>query len=177
MPGHEEAFASYIGKIVVSHETNYLCVALENDALLLLQLLDNGTPLQFIVAHHPDLYNEELVWSNGDYFPFFAYHSSDAPIAQALRDSGLAMGGGKVYAAMVDDELGARCAGIFTQYNTACHVLECLIAKDETVRDLIGQSGNNNRLTLSEYKRLFDQYSLENAYWIEEKTMNQVSMS
>lgn len=109
-------------------------------------------------------------------FPSLHTTAATHPLHKPLRDSGLAMGGGKVYAAMVDDELGARCAGIFTQYNTACHLLECLIAKDETVRDLIGQSGNN-RLTLSEYKRLFDQYSLDNAYWIEEKTMNQVSMS
>lgn len=88
MPGHEETFAGYIGQIVVSHETNYLCVALENDALLLLQLLDNGTPLQFIVAHHPDLYNEELVWSNGDYFPFFAYQAATHPLHKpcAIRD-------------------------------------------------------------------------------------------
>lgn len=35
LSGHEGTFAGYIGKIVVSHKTNYLCVALENDALLL----------------------------------------------------------------------------------------------------------------------------------------------
>ena len=140
LSGHEGTFAGYIGKIVVSHKTNYLCVALENDALLLLQLREDGTPLQFIVAHHPDLYNDELVWSNGDYFPFFAYHNSSAPVAEALRDSGFAMGGDQVYAAMVDDELGVRCAGIFTRYNAARHALECLIAKDE--QPLMSSSNN-----------------------------------
>lgn len=176
LSGHEGTFAGYIGKIVVSHKTNYLCVALENDALLLLQLRKDGTPLQFIVAHHPDLYNDELVWSNGDYFPFFAYHNSSAPVAEALRDSGFAMGGDQVYAAMVDDELGVRCAGIFTRYNAARHALECLIAKDETAHEFIKQPGGS-RLTLSEYKRLYDQYSLDNAYWIEEKTMNCADLS
>lgn len=97
-------------------------------------------------------------------------------LQRPLRDSGFAMGGDQVYAAMVDDELGVRCAGIFTRYNAARHALECLIAKDETAHEFIKQPGGS-RLTLSEYKRLYDQYSLDNAYWIEEKTMNCADLS
>ena len=105
----------------------HLCVAAEKECLMFLQFTEEGAPIQYVVAHHPMLYKGEMVWSNGDYFPFLNYTGSVTPMADAIRDAGFAMGSDTVYAAMADDELGTRCVGVFTEDISARTALEMCI--------------------------------------------------
>ena len=112
------------------HGVQHTCIAADGDALLLLQHGEDGTPVQYVTAHHPRWHKGELVWDQGDYFPFFHYEDSDTPIAEALRDAAVAATEGKVYVSMANDDLGARCIGVFTREQDANEALEKLIARD-----------------------------------------------
>lgn len=153
------------------HGVRHTCVAAEDDALLLLQFDDAGAPIQYVTAHHPSWFRGELVWDQGEYFPLFHYDHSATPMADALRDAALAMSDENLFVAMADDDLGARCVGVFTGRFAAESALESILNKDADVQHMLAER-RLERFTLDQYKVLYDELCLENAYWIEEHTAN-----
>lgn len=165
--------SAYIGKTLVIRGVPHLCVAAEKECLMFLQFTEEGAPIQYVVAHHPMLYKGEMVWSNGNYFPLLNYAGSATPMADAIRDSGFAMGSDTIYTAMADDELGARCVGVFTEDTSARTALETLIARDAEACKCARAYGYA-RLTLADYEQIYNEEGLENAYWIEDKRLNRM---
>lgn len=153
-------FRALLGTSFPIHGVRHTCVAVDKDVLLLLQHDNNGMPIQYVTAHHPSWYRDELVWAQGDYFPLFSYAESDTPMADALRDAALAMSDGAVFVAMADDDNGIRCVGVFTREQSANAMLEKLIARNYR------PEGLERRLTLEEYQVIRDMECLDNAYWI-----------
>ena len=77
-----------VGQMFPIHGVRHICIAESEDALLMLQYGDDGSPCQYVVAHGPYKSGGELCWLNGAYFPFFDYESTaDALLAagDALR--------------------------------------------------------------------------------------------
>lgn len=167
-----------VGKDFFMHNARYICVATGDDALLFLQICAQdeplhkvGDPVQYIVAHHPYIYEGKLVWGNGEYFPIFQYCELSNPLSAALWEAASALSAAPLYVAMADDDLGARCLGVYPQRNAAERILEEQINQDSEVLEFARQYGKN-RFSFSEYRELYDEHSLENCYWTEERHIN-----
>ena len=77
-----------VGRSFPIHGVPHIGIAASDDALLMLQYRDDGSPCQYVVAHGPYQSDGELCWLNGAYFPFFDCESTmDALLAatNALR--------------------------------------------------------------------------------------------
>jgi len=84
-----------VGTTFFIHQVKHTCLAVTDDAVVMLQYDNDGAPCQYVVAHEPYRANGELCWLNGDYFPFFHY----ATTADALAE---------VVASLQDDDDGRR---------------------------------------------------------------------
>lgn len=180
-----QELTALVGKELIIRGARHLCLAANDDRLLLLQLcardeplLKTGDPVQYIIARHPEWYNGELVWAHGSYFPPCVYRDDPAagfPCAQALLDAVLALTGGMLYAAMLDNEDGTRCAGLFTSEKEARDWLERDIAEDACAPEL-RKTLEVERLTLEDYQRAKGELGLDNAYWIEAHRANEPAL-
>ena len=112
-----------VGQTITIRDFPHVCLAVGDDALLLLQiaakdepLIRKGQPIKYIVAHYPRFAEGELVWGQGEYYDIWAYRENDGipATAQALRDASLSLAGRKVSVAMLNDGNGTKCAGVFT---------------------------------------------------------------
>lgn len=164
-----DELSGYIGCTFEIRSVKHLCVAASKTALLLLQFRSDGRPLQYIVAHHPDWYNGELVWAQGGY-----YLLDRTDPSSALRDAAVELNTTRFYAAMADDDWDTHCIGVFTSERLAEKALEEAIAKDIAAREYAKDHGYG-ALTLADYQRASELAGLENAFWIEEKCLNQTS--
>ncbi len=165
-----------VGKTFQIRGAAHLCVAAGDGALLLLQiaatdepLLKKGDPVQYIVARYPDTFNGELVWGQGAYF--LPDQRTASPTAFALRDAADELVSSPMYVAMADDDLGARCVGVFTRRDMAETALERLINKNENVTDYCEEYAKEH-FTFSEFQELYAERGLDDCYWIEEHESN-----
>ena len=117
-----------VGKTFQIRGARHMCIAAGNDALMLLQLCERdeplfklGDPVQYVVAKHPEWYNGELIWAQGAYFTLLQYRGSNASSVDALLDAALDLSDNPLYIAMVSDDAGIRCAGVYTQQRDAEH--------------------------------------------------------
>lgn len=162
---------SYVGQTLIIRGTKHICIAASDTALLIMEFNAKDEPVQYIVAHHPRLYEGELVWAQGSYYSFhFRYFPPNA-IGGALEGAAMELNETVVYTAMADDDLGARCIGVFTNESLAVQALESILNKSDDALELCHEQGQS-RLTLDEYNTLRDERLLENAYWIEEHEPN-----
>ena len=117
-----------VGRTVMIRGFPHICLAAGDDALLLLQIavkdesfIRKGHPIKYIVAHYPEFQEDMLVWGQGEYYDVWAYREIDGmpATAQALRDASLSLAGRKLCVAMLNDENGTQCAGVFTTESRA----------------------------------------------------------
>ena len=174
----DQEIKSYVGKTICIRGTQHVCVAAGMQQLMLLQLDSKGNPIQYIVAHSPSLYKGELVWDAGDYFIAAVYGACEDsdPMIRAIRGAALAMQSNTLYVAMADDDIGCRCVGAFTHIDMAMSALDKLIAQDSEACRIAAELGKD-KLTYQEYRALCcNESGLDNAYWIEERRINQPSL-
>lgn len=161
-----------VGETITIRSTRHVCVGAGIDALLLLQFENNGEPLQYIVAHHPCYYENELVWANGEYYPLFNYKGTEEAMSSALRDASLALNDSMIYVAMADEGNGAESLGAYTKEDQAVHVLEAAINTDCEIKRVLSERGKQ-RFTLDEYMKLFGRLNQWSQYWIVRQRVNQ----
>ena len=167
-----------VGKDFFMHNARYICVATGDDALLFLQICAQdeplhkvGDPVQYIVAHHPYIYEGKLVWGNGDYYPIFQYDKFDNALSAALWEAATSLNAAPLYVAMADGDMDECCLGVYTRRNAAERILEERINQDGEVLEFAQQYGKE-RFSFPEYRKLYDEHSLENCYWIEKRHIN-----
>ena len=163
-----------VGMTFMLRSARHVCIAAADDALLLLEHSVQGKPYQYIVAHHPSFYGGELVWANGNYFPFALYRDRDSDMSAALQDAVLCLNNTCLFAAMADDDNGIRCVGVFTTKDAAAQALEKLINNDVFIRSVL-EHDPGGRISLEEFKSLHDEFDLEDNYWIDEHRPNQIT--
>lgn len=160
-----------VGKEIIIRSARHICIGAGKEALMLLELNDEGKPAQYIVAHHPSFHNGELIWANGNYFLGFQLPGMDSSMGSSLRDAALCMDNTILYIAMVSDDYGVRSIGVFTDQTRAATALEELINRDDEVCQYRTEYGVNH-FSLEDFKELYVERSLENDYWIEEHSVN-----
>lgn len=163
-----------VGKELIIRSARHLCIGAGTDSLMLLQLNNTGKPIQYIVAHHPDFYESELVWASGDYYLGFQFAGANQPMSTSLREAALCLDDTPLYAAMMSDDWNARCIGVFAERSYAVRTLEKLINQDGEVQHYCKKCGIE-RLSLESLGELRCEHGWENNYWIEEHPVNKVS--
>ncbi len=162
---------TYVGREIFIRGVKHLCISASPTALLLIEFNHEDRPIQYIVSHYPDLYGGELIWAQGGYYPFFYPSLGDKTISDALCGAVLELDDTIFYAAMADDDLGARCIGVFTEEHLAKQELEKVMNNSDDAR-IYCHTAKQSRLSLDEYNQLRDERMWENAYWIEEHEPN-----
>lgn len=165
-----------VGKTFQIRGAAHLCVASGSNSLLLLQiaasdepLFKTGDPVQYIIAKYPDFYKGELVWGQGEYYLPDQY--SDNPTAFALRDAANKLVASPMYIAMVENDEGTCCVGVFANRHLAEAAFEKLLNSDEEVTGYYEEYGKT-RFTFAEYEKLYLERNLDNGYWVEEHMLN-----
>lgn len=128
-----QALDALVGRTIIIRDFPHICLAAGDDALLLLQiaardesLLKKRQPVKYIVAHYPEFEGDKLIWGQGEYYDILAYREDDGipATAKALRDASLALAGRKLSVAMLSDDNGTKCVGVFTTMERAENWLE-----------------------------------------------------
>lgn len=165
-----------IGQELQIRGFKYGCIGASDTAVLLMEFGRNNHPVQYVVSHHPYFDdNGVLVWEHGSYYPFFHAEYCGNTMSSLLQLASMELNDTQFYTAMVDDEYGMRCIGVFTDRPFAVSELVKVMNRSDYVLGYCYEK-KKERLTLEEYNVLKEELSLDNSYWIEEHKPNEASL-